>query len=139
MTTKTVVLKEGVGICELRPIDGGEDFGSAQVLGGTVGRKGDILRKPADLTWEEAAQETTPGRTALSPFDLEVVHDSITHQSFIPEGGLEELCALYDAARQCESAADEAEYREALSLLLSQEEDGSLRVTSLRRRKADVA
>lgn len=139
MTTKTVVLKEGVGICELRPIDGNEDFDTARVVGGTVGRKGDIFRKPVDLTWEEAAEEIALGRTALSPFDLEVVHDSITHQSFIPEGGLEELSALYDAAMQCESAADEAEYQEALSLLLSREEEVSLRSASQRRRKVDVA
>ena len=139
MTMKTVILRDGLGICELRPVEGREDFDQAQVLGGTTGRKGDVVRKPADLTWEEAAEEASPGRTALSPFDLEVVHDSITHQSFIPEGGLEELCALYDVAIQWESAADEAGYREALSLLLSQEEGASRRAASERRRKADVA
>src|SRR5581483_9461254 len=96
MTTKTVILKEGVGICELRPIDGGEDLDQARVLGGTIGRKGDVLRKPADLTWAEAVQEIAPGRTALSPFDLEMVQDSITHHSFIPGGGLKELSALYE-------------------------------------------
>jgi len=140
MTTKTVILKEGVGICELRPIDGGEDLDQARVLGGTIGRKGDVLRKPADLTWAEAVQEIAPGRTALSPFDLEMVQDSITHHSFIPGGGLKELSALYEeVASQGESAADEAEYLEALTRLLSQEEETSHGTVSQRRRKADVA
>jgi len=37
MTVKTVTLKDGPGICELRRIDGEEGFDQARVRGGTFG------------------------------------------------------------------------------------------------------
>ncbi|HEV3026593.1 MAG TPA: hypothetical protein VG457_03425 [Planctomycetota bacterium] len=141
MTLKTVTLKDGPGICKLLPIDGEEGFDQARVLSGTFGTKGDILRKPADLTWEEAVEEIAPGLTALSPFDLELVRDVVTGHSFIPEGGLEELCTLYEnVAVNWESAFDEAGYLEALSRLLSKNEEAAQPAgTTQRRRKVDVA
>jgi len=144
MTTKTVVLKEGAAWVELVPIfdETGNDL--ALIVLGTFGRPGDILRKPTDLTWAEAAEELLPHRTVLSPFDLELVFDSVTEFLYLPEGGLEELFELaeeraersegevlidlLDDAEACARFIDEAMNRGA-----------DRHDTGFRRRKADAA
>lgn len=142
MILKDVVLKEGAGVCELRPLEDGEGFDRARIVGGTFGRRGDVLRKPSDLTWEEASEEISPGRTALSPFDLELVRDAVTPWSYLPEGGLETLCRLSDeVTAEWESATDDAEYRAAVGRLLAQLEELPARAASpgLNRRKIHAA
>ena len=131
MKARRVTLKDGPGVCELLPMENEEGFDRARVVGGTYGKKGDILLKPSHLTWEEATEEIAPGRTALSPFDLELVSDAVTRFTYLPEGGLETLCKLSEeAAVVWETTADELDNREALARLLSQ-------LTELPERKAD--
>ena len=122
MKTKTVTLKDGPVACELSPLEDEEGFDRARIVGGEFGKEGDILFKPADLTWEEAMEEIAPGRTALSPFDLELVQDIVTQFSYFPEGGLEALCELSDGVAEGArtNEADDEDYREALARLLAQ-------------------
>lgn len=120
MKTKTVTLRDGSCVFELEPFDDGEGCDHARVVGGTVERKGDVLRKPSHLTWEEAAEEVAPGRTELSPFDLELAHDALTHSSYLPEGGLEELSRLSEeVAAGPDSTTQDAEFHEAIDRLMS--------------------
>ena len=130
-TTTTMTLKDGPAVCHLRPLEDEEGFDRARIVGGTFGRKGDLLLKPSYLTWEEATEELSPGQTALSPFDLELVWDVVTKFSYLPEGGLEALYELSEeAAIAWETPADDLDYREAVCRFLSQ-------LTELPERKAD--
>jgi hypothetical protein len=142
MKTNTVTLRDGSCVFELRPSDDGESCDHACVVGGTVERRGDVLRKPSHLTWEEAAEEVAPGRTELSPFDLELARDAMTHSSYLPEGGLEELCRLSEElAAGPDSTIRDAEFHEAVDHLMSDldglAEDANGRHP--RRRKSDAA
>lgn len=142
MKIMTVTLKDGPNVCELRPFDDGQGFNQARVVGGEVGRRGDVVLKPADLTWEEASEEVAPGRTTLSPFDLELVQDVVTHVSYLPEGGLETLCKLSEEfATGPDSTIEEAQYNEALSRLLAEADSAPGRKVDpgLRRRKVGAA
>lgn len=144
MTTKTVVLKEGADWVELTPLfdETGNDL--AEIVLGTFGMPGDILRKPADLTWAEAAEEMGSRRTVLSPFDLELVSDSVTGFAYFPEGGLENLfnaCEEPSTGSEGEVLIDLLDDPEAcarfIEAMLSSGAERHDR--GHRRRKADVA
>jgi hypothetical protein len=72
--TKTVMLKDGPSgetWCKLRPVDGGDDtMDRAVILRGTFGAMGDVVAKPALLSWSEAGELVSPQKTVLSPWDL---------------------------------------------------------------------
>jgi|SRR5579862_1513823 len=55
----------------------------ARVLGGNVFRSGDWVERPAGISWEEALHTDGEGRSALSPFGLELVFDFQTRSSWI--------------------------------------------------------
>jgi hypothetical protein len=142
MTLKNVVLKDGSGVCVLRPLEDREGFDRARIVGGTFGRKGDVLRKPSDISWEEATEEIAPGRTTLSPFDLELVRDVVTKLTYLPEGGLEALCRLSeDVTVERENATEDTEYRAAVARLLVRLEELPARAAGpdLERRKIHAA
>ncbi len=71
---KTVILKDGPNgetWCALRPIEGGDDtVDRAVIRRGNYGAKGDVVAKPALLSWSEAGELISPQKTVLSPFDL---------------------------------------------------------------------
>jgi len=142
MTTRTMTLKDGPAVCHLCPLEDEEGFDRARIVGGTFGRRGDILLKASDVTWEEATEELAPGQTALSPFDLELVQDVVTKLSYLPEGGLEALYELSEEAQVAwETPVDDAAYREAVARLLSQLTELPERKVDagIRRRKVDAA
>lgn len=137
-----VTLKHGPGICDLSPLPLEEGADQARVVGGTVGRRGDILQKPPHLSWQEAAEELAPGRTELSPFDLELIGDSVTRFSYLPEGGLETLLRLSEdletTRERDEEDPDELDILSRLAAALNMGPAGNDQ-RRLRRRKGDAA
>lgn len=82
MKTKTVILRDGASWCELRPIlDESDTPDRAVILRGTYGAAGDLVTKPSDLGWLEAAEIVTPEKTVLAPEDL---YPSLEQPAFIP-------------------------------------------------------
>lgn len=77
---KAVILKDGPNgetWCKLRPVEGGDDaMDRARILRGTYGAKGDVVAKPAGLSWSEAGEHVTPQKTVLSPEDLHFCEES---------------------------------------------------------------
>ena len=78
-----LVLREGRDWMELRKV--GPGSGLWLVTGGTVGMAGDIVRVPR-LGWIDPTAD--PDAVAeISPFEAEIVVDSVTRTVLLPESG----------------------------------------------------
>ena len=90
---KTVRLAEGSMWVELEP----QMDSRARVVAGNVHQEGDVVARPAGMPWDQAAETADGGGTRLSPFDLELIADSVTGFEYAPqadEGSLDTLAAV---------------------------------------------
>jgi len=88
--TKSIRLTEGSMWVDLEPqIDS-----KARVVAGNVHQEGDIVACPAGLSWSEAAEAADGGDTRVSPFDLELVGDSVTGFEYAPQANETSLDTL---------------------------------------------
>ena len=77
MAKEEVTLRDGDTWCLLL-LNPEDPEGAARVVAGNFGQPGDEVVKPADMTWEEAAELATKDHSYLSPSDLDIRKDGKT-------------------------------------------------------------
>jgi hypothetical protein len=87
---QTIRLREGSMWVELEPTADAK----ARVVAGNVHQVGDVLARPTGLSWSEAAETVDGGGTRFSPFDLELVADSVTGFEYTPQANEDSLDTL---------------------------------------------
>lgn len=103
-----LVLREGRHWVELRP----RGTRLAEVTDGTLYAPGDLVERPRSVPWDHAALPAAERDTALSPFGLRAVYDSLRREFLVPdEPGPPTL-------REEPSPSDDEFYGRALSELL---------------------
>jgi len=90
---KMIRLTEGSMWVDLEP----RMDSKARVVAGNVHQEGDAVARPAGMSWSEAAETGHGSDTRVSPFDLELVADSVTGFEYAPqanEASLDTLAAV---------------------------------------------
>jgi len=88
--SKTIRLAEGSMWVELEPQTGAR----ARVVAGNVHQEGDVVARPAGVSWSEAAEPGTGSNTHISPFDLELVADRVTGFEYAPQANEASIATL---------------------------------------------
>lgn len=69
----TITLVDGAAWVELRPLAGTV----AQVVGGNLQRRHELVMRPAGVDWERAAEPVARRLTRVSPHDLRTMYDVV--------------------------------------------------------------
>jgi len=131
MRDLTIRLVDGKDWVEIKPF--GCEIG--EVVAGTSFVAGDWVRRPAWLTWKEAANSDHRGNTNVGPFDLELVGDAVTGALLLPESDQKAV----DRAAGIESAEEVLVDEEISRLLDAALQEGPQQDAGLRRRNTDRA
>ncbi len=105
------VLREDGNWVELRP----RGARLAEVTGGSLYAPGDLVERPRSVSWEQALLPATGTDTALSPFALTAVYDSLRHEYLFQQYGSPGPPSLLAEAPR----TDDAAYSRYLTYLLS--------------------